>query len=66
MQINPSEVTKILKGFPVTNKGNLRVGVDGGANGYVSNMVFTNRTIDMDKVLSIYNSGPTLQAGLFN
>ena len=60
------EVSRILKGFPVTNKGNLRIGSDGGANGYLSNMTFTNKNIDMDQVEYIYSSGPTLQAGLFN
>lgn len=60
------ELTKILKGFPTTSKGNLRLGADGGLNGYLSNLVFTNRVIDMEKVESIYESGPTLQAGFFN
>lgn len=60
------ELTKVLKGFPVTSKGNLRLGVDGGLNGYLSNLVFTNRVLDMEKVESIYESGPTLQAGFFN
>lgn len=58
------EKSCILKGFPAINKGNLHIGYEGGFNGFLSNVNFTNKALPMDEIQSIYDSGPTLQPGL--
>jgi len=58
------EKSCILKGFPIINKGNLHIGNEGGFNGFLSNVNFTNKALSMDEINNIYLNGPTLQAGL--
>jgi hypothetical protein len=50
----------ILKGPPLVSTGDMLVCPDGGFNGYVSNMKFSNKALSVDKIETMYKSGPTL------
>ena len=50
----------ILKGPPMVTTGDMLVCPDGGFNGYVSNMKYSNKALSADKIMSMYESGPTL------
>jgi len=50
----------ILKGPPVVTTGDMLVCPDGGFNGYISNMKYSNKALSADKIESMYKSGPTL------
>ena len=50
----------ILEGFPIINKGDLYICKDGGFNGYVSNMKYSNKALPSSDISKIYRSGPTL------
>ena len=52
-------MTKILRGFPKTNKGSLRICPEGGFNGYISGFVFSNKLLPDSEILSSYESGPS-------
>lgn len=49
----------ILSGQPTLNKGNLYVCRDGGFNGYISNLKYSNKVLPLPKIKSLYKSGPT-------
>ena len=50
----------ILKGPPIVTTGDLLVCPDGGFNGYVSNMKYSNKALSAEKIYDMYESGPTL------
>jgi hypothetical protein len=50
----------VLTGAPIVSKGDLLVCPDGGFNGYVSNMKYSNKALAADKIFNMYKSGPTL------
>ena len=50
----------ILKGPPIVTTGDLLICPDGGFNGYVSNMKYSNKALSADKIFDMYKSGPTL------
>ena len=50
-----------LKGFPKVNKGHMHICNNGGFNGYISNVKFTNKALPLTMVEGIYKSGPSLQ-----
>ena len=54
-----------LKGFPRENRGHLHVCNDGGFNGFISNLKYSNRALGVAKIRSIYHSGPLLKKGFF-
>ena len=59
------EKSCVLKGFPKINKGDLHIGHQGGFNGYISNVIFTNKVITSEDIEKLYIKGPTLQPGFF-
>ena len=50
----------ILSGFPTITKGDMFVCHDGGFNGYISNMKYSNKTLAVSKIEQMYKNGPTL------
>lgn len=50
----------ILKGFPMLSNNDMLVCPDGGFNGYISNMKYSNKAVSMSKIENMYKSGPTL------
>ena len=50
----------ILKGFPVLSNNDMLICPDGGFNGYISNMKYSNKALAVSKIESMYKSGPTL------
>lgn len=55
----------VLKGFPQVNKGDLYISQNGGFNGFLSNVVFTNKVITMEEIEEIFVKGPTVQPKFF-
>lgn len=54
-----------LRGFPALNRGNLHICNDGGFNGFISNLKYSNKALSVSKIEKIYNSGPLLKKGFF-
>ena len=50
-----------LKGFPKVNNGHMHICNNGGFNGFISNVKFTNKALPLNTIEGIYKSGPTLQ-----
>ena len=50
----------ILKGFPVLSNNDMLICPDGGFNGYISNMKYSNKALSTGTIESMYQSGPTL------
>ena len=50
----------VLKGFPVLADNDILVCPDGGFNGYISNMKYSNKALSVESIKSMYKSGPTL------
>ena len=50
----------ILKGFPILSNNDMLICPDGGFNGYISNMKYSNKALAVSKIESMYKSGPTL------
>lgn len=50
----------VLKGFPMLSNHDMLVCPDGGFNGYISNMKYSNKAVSINKIESMYKSGPTL------
>lgn len=50
----------ILKGFPLLSNNDMLICPDGGFNGYISNMKYSNKALAVSKIESMYKSGPTL------
>lgn len=50
----------ILKGFPILSNNDMLVCPDGGFNGYISNMKYSNKALPVSTIESMYKSGPTL------
>tara|TARA_B100000787_G_scaffold170220_1_gene164922 strand:- start:189 stop:896 length:708 start_codon:yes stop_codon:yes gene_type:complete len=48
----------ILKGFPKINSGGLVITPNGGFNGRISNLLYTNKGFSFKKIYSIYKNGP--------
>ena len=51
----------ILSGFPIINKGDLYICKDGGYNGYLSNLRYSNKALSSSEIAKIYKNGPTLK-----
>ena len=51
----------ILSGFPIINKGDLYICKDGGYNGYLSNLTYSNKALPTTEIMNKYKSGPTLK-----
>ena len=51
----------ILEGFPIINKGDLYICKDGGYNGYISNLKYSNKALSTTEITKIYQAGPTLK-----
>ena len=51
----------ILSGFPIINKGDLYICKDGGYNGYLSNLKYSNKALPTGEIMRIYKNGPTLK-----
>lgn len=50
----------ILEGYPVLSDGNMLVCRDGGFNGYISNLKYSNKALPVSTIRAMYKSGPTL------
>ena len=50
----------ILEGFPIINKGDLYICKDGGYNGYISNLKYSNKALSTNEITKIYQAGPSL------
>jgi Tfp pilus assembly protein PilV len=50
----------ILKGFPLLSNNDMLICPDGGFNGYISNMKYSNKAVAVSKIEAMYKSGPTL------
>ena len=55
-----------LRGFPRQNRDNLHLCDEGGVNGFIANLKYSNRALPVSKIEKVYNSGPTLKKGFFN
>jgi hypothetical protein len=55
-----------LRGYPAVNRGHMHICNDGGFNGFISNVKFSNKALPVSQIEKIYNSGPLLKKGLFN
>lgn len=53
-----------LKGFPKPNLQNLHINANGGFNGFLSNLEYSNMTVTTDEVYNTYRQGPKLVKGL--
>ncbi len=51
----------ILGGFPIITKGDMYVCKDGGFNGYISNMKYSNKALSTNDISKLYRNGPTLK-----
>lgn len=51
----------ILEGFPIINKGDLYICKDGGYNGYLSKLVYSNKALSTKEIMDKYKNGPTLK-----
>ena len=51
----------ILEGFPIINKGDLYICKDGGYNGYLSKLVYSNKALSTKEIMNKYKNGPTLK-----
>ena len=51
----------ILGGFPIINKGDLYICKDGGYNGYLSNLRYSNKALPSGEIAKIYKNGPSLK-----
>ena len=56
----------ILSGSPLSTKGDMRVCQDGGFNGYLSNLKYSNKPLSSNTISSIYRGGPTVKKSWFN
>ena len=52
--------TCALKGYPVPNLFNMHVCPNGGFNGYISNIEYSDMSLPIDTIYSIYKAGPKL------
>ena len=52
----------ILKSVPRQNYGDVWVNMNGGFNGYLSDLQYYNYSLGVSKIQSIVNSGPNLKA----
>lgn len=57
--------TKALRGFPKPNLQNMHVCPNGGFNGFIANLNYSNMTLPSDEIYNIYKSGPELNVGFF-
>jgi len=48
----------ILKGFPKINEGGLVITPNGGFNGRISNLTYTNKGFSYKKIYNVYKNGP--------
>ena len=48
----------VLNGFPKVNKGDLNLCNDGGFDGFISNIVVSNRSLPYSRIQKLYKSGP--------
>jgi hypothetical protein len=51
----------ILSGSPMVSKGDMYVLKDGGFNGYISNLKYSNKALSAEKIYKMYSKGPTLK-----
>ena len=52
----------ILSSVPRQNYGDVWVNMNGGFNGYVSDLLYFNKSLGVSKIQSIVNNGPNLKA----
>ena len=57
--------TKALRGFPKPNLQNMHVCPNGGFNGFIANLNYSNMTLPSNEIYNIYKSGPELNIGFF-
>lgn len=57
--------TKALKGFPKPNLENMHVCPNGGFDGLIANLNYSNMTLPSNEIYNIYTSGPELNLGFF-
>lgn len=53
--------TCALKGYPVPNLFNMHVCPNGGFNGYISNLEYSDMSLPTDTIYSMYRDGPKLE-----
>ncbi len=54
--------TCALKGYPVPNLFNMHVCPNGGFNGYISNLEYSDMSLPIDTIYSMYKDGPKLES----
>mgnify|MGYP001354916549 CR=1 FL=1 len=57
--------TCALKGFPKKNKGSLHICNNGGFNGYIVNLRYSNRAISYNDIRKYYENGPMSKGNKF-
>lgn len=57
--------TKALRGFPKPNLQNMHICPNGGFNGFIANLNYSNMTLPSNEIYNIYKSGPELNVGFF-
>lgn len=55
--------SKALKGFPKPNLQNMHVSPNGGFDGFIANLNYSNMTLPSSEIYSIYQAGPELNTG---
>ena len=50
----------VLDGYSTPNKGSMNICPDGGYNGFISRVTFTNRALSLSELTKMYKSGPGL------
>lgn len=55
-----------LRGFPRQTDGHLHICNNGGFNGFISNLKYSNKALSVSEIKKIYNSGPMNKQGFFN
>jgi hypothetical protein len=55
-----------IKGFPKPSLDNMHVGANGGFNGYIAQLEYTNMALPFTEIKKIYNRGPQLRLTLLD
>ncbi len=55
-----------LSGFAKPNMYNMHVTPNGGFNGFIAQLDYSNAALPIDKIYNIYRQGPTLEKGIMD
>jgi hypothetical protein len=55
-----------IKGFPKPSLDNMHIGANGGFNGYIAQLEYTNMALPFTQIKKIYNRGPQLRSTMLD